>query len=130
MQKTESLIRHDKITADLQGILNKSENKTLDTTSKIDKILLHPVLGYVIFFGLLFLIFQAIFSWSGPLMDWIDGTFGQLTEYLATVLPEGPLSSLFIDGIVAGIGGTEPGLGASGSSADRAVSVSSAGSAS
>lgn len=105
MQKTESLIRHDKISADLQGILNKSENKTLDTTSKIDKILLHPVLGYVIFFGLLFLIFQAIFSWSGPLMDWIDGTFGELTEYLATVLPEGPLSSLFIDGIVAGIGG-------------------------
>ncbi|WP_232046877.1 hypothetical protein [Sphingobacterium daejeonense] len=67
--------------------------------------MLHPVLGYVIFFGLLFLIFQAIFSWSGPLMDWIDGTFGELTEYLATVLPEGPLSSLFIDGIVAGIGG-------------------------
>jgi len=105
MQKTESLLRHDQISIDLDGILNKSENKTFDTTSKIDSILIHPVLGYVIFFGILFLIFQAIFSWSGPLMDWIDGTFGQLTEYLTTILPEGPLSSLFIEGIVAGIGG-------------------------
>ena len=105
MQKLESVIRHDQITADLEGILNKAENKTLDSTSKIDSILLHPVLGYIIFFGLLFLIFQAIFTWSGPLMDWIDGTFGSLTEYLAGVLPEGPLSSLFVDGIVAGIGG-------------------------
>lgn len=105
MQKLESVIRHDQITADLEGILNKAENKTLDSTSKIDSILLHPVLGYIIFFGLLFLIFQAIFTWSGPLMDWIDSTFGSLTEYLAGVLPEGPLSSLFIDGIVAGIGG-------------------------
>lgn len=105
MQKTESLIRQDKITAELERILVKSENQTLGTTGKIDKILLNPVFGYVIFFGLLFLIFQAIFSWSGPLMDWIDGSFGELTAYLSSVLPEGPLSSLFVDGIVAGIGG-------------------------
>ncbi len=105
MQKTESLFRQDQISLELDKILIKSKNQTLDTTSKIDRILLHPVLGYVIFFGLLLLIFQAIFSWSGPLMDWIDGSFGDLTAYLSTVLPEGPLSSLFIEGIVAGIGG-------------------------
>src|SRR5690606_30453133 len=105
MQKTESLLRQDQISLELDKILVKSKNQTLDTTSKIDKILLHPVLGYIIFFGLLLLIFQAIFSWSGPLMDWIDGSFGDLTAYLSTVLPEGPLSSLFIEGIVAGIGG-------------------------
>ncbi len=105
MQKTESLLRQDQISLELDKILVKSKNQTLDTTSKIDKILLHPVLGYIIFFGLLLLIFQAIFSWSGPLMDWIDGSFGDLTAYLSTVLPEGPLSALFIEGIVAGIGG-------------------------
>jgi len=105
MQKSESLLRHDQISHDLENILNKSENKSLGSTSRIDSILLHPVLGYIIFFGLLFLIFQAIFSWSGPLMDWIDGSFGDLTAYLEGILPEGPLSSLFTQGIVAGIGG-------------------------
>src|SRR5690606_39968946 len=65
----------------------------------------HPISGYVIFFRLLLLIFQAIYAWSGPLMDWIDGAFGDLTALLDDKLPDGPLASLFIYGIVAGIGG-------------------------
>ncbi|GAA4136628.1 ferrous iron transport protein B [Sphingobacterium kyonggiense] len=105
MQKEESLIRNDSISRDLEAIVKKSENKNLSTTSKIDRLLMHPVLGYVIFFGLLFIIFQAIFSWSGPLMDSIDGLFADITTYLDSVLPDGPLASLFIYGVVAGIGG-------------------------
>lgn len=105
LQKKESLLRNDKTTAELTPIVNKSQNQKLGNTNSIDKLLLHPVLGYIIFFGLLFLIFQAIYAWSGPLMDWIDGAFADLTSYLDDVLPDGPLASLFIYGIVAGIGG-------------------------
>lgn len=105
MQKAESLARHDTVNKALETIIIKSQNKNLNTTSKIDKLLLHPVLGYIIFYGLLFLIFQAIFSWSAPFMDWIDNSFGTLTAYLADIIPEGPLASLFIEGIIAGIGG-------------------------
>ncbi|WP_099367631.1 ferrous iron transport protein B [Sphingobacterium sp. 1.A.4] len=105
MQKLESQIRHDAITEDLKPIIQKAENKKLNNTSKIDRILLHPILGYIIFFGLLFVIFQAIFAWSGPLMDWIDGLFADITEKLDAALPDGPLASLFIYGIVAGVGG-------------------------
>ena len=105
LQKKESLLRNDKTTAELTPIVNKSKNQKLGNTNSIDKLLLHPVLGYIIFFGLLFLIFQAIYAWSGPLMDWIDGAFADLTSYLDEVLPDGPLASLFIYGIVAGIGG-------------------------
>ncbi len=105
MQKEESLIRNESVSAALNQIIQKKTNKNSNNTNSIDKILLHPIIGYVIFFGLLFLIFQAIFSWSGPLMDYIDGLFADITAYLDSALPDGPLSSLFIYGIVAGIGG-------------------------
>ncbi|MGN0020745.1 MAG: ferrous iron transport protein B [Sphingobacterium hotanense] len=105
LQKQESLARHDQTSKDLDAFINKTENQKLGNTNIIDKFLMHPVFGYVIFFGLLFLIFQAIYAWSGPLMDWIDGAFGDLTAFLDDKLPDGPLASLFIYGIVAGIGG-------------------------
>lgn len=105
MQKQETLIRHEQVSQDVQLLVRQSDNKLSGNTHTMDRLLLHPVWGYVIFFGLLFLIFQAIFSWSGPLMDWIDRIFGDLTAYLDTTLPEGPLSALFTQGIVAGIGG-------------------------
>lgn len=105
MQKDEAMLRHEKVSQDVNLLLTQSDSKESGNTNKIDRLLLHPFLGYVIFFALLFLIFQAIFSWSGPLMDWIDTIFGDLTGYLETVLPEGPLSALFTQGIVAGIGG-------------------------
>lgn len=105
MQKNESLIRHQKVNDDLRLLLQQSDSKRSENTHRIDRLLLHPVLGYFVFFAILFLIFQAIFSWSGPLMDWIDSFFGDLTVYLSTTLPQGPLSDLFVQGVVAGIGG-------------------------
>src|SRR5690606_4976982 len=105
LQKQESLARHDQTSQDLDAFINKTENQKLGNTNIIDKFLMHPIFGYVIFFGLLFLIFQAIYAWSGPLMDWIDGAFGDLTAFLDDKLPDGPLASLLIYGIVAGIGG-------------------------
>lgn len=105
LQKQEAMARGQQITAALSGIVRKKENKSLGTTNKIDRLLLHPVLGYVIFFVVLMLIFQAIFAWSAPFMDAIDGLFASFAGYLHGVLPEGPLSSLLIDGVVTGIGG-------------------------
>src|SRR5690606_6478725 len=64
-----------------------------------------PIWGYVIFFSLLFLIFQAIYSWSGPLMDTVDGLFAALGDYVGSTFPEGPLNDLLVNGIIAGIGG-------------------------
>jgi len=105
LQKSESLIRHHQIDKDLIDIISYNHQTQENKTSAIDKILLHPIWGYVIFFGLLFLIFQAIFAWAEPLMDFIDETFGSLGAYVQTVLPEGPLTGLLTDGIIAGIGG-------------------------
>src|SRR5690606_7263228 len=105
LQKDEAILRHEKVDKDLETIIHKSTNKKLALTDKIDNLLIHPVLGYIIFFGLLFLIFQAIYHWSGPLMDGVDKLFAALGDQVATVMPEGPLSGLIVNGIIAGIGG-------------------------
>lgn len=105
LQKDEAILRQDKVDQDLKLIVTKSENKNMSLTEKIDNILIHPVLGYVIFFGLLFLIFQAIYSWSGPLMDGVDAFFANFGDTVAGILPEGPLAGLIVSGIIAGIGG-------------------------
>ncbi|MFN3878976.1 MAG: ferrous iron transporter B [Brevundimonas sp.] len=73
-------------------------------TGKIDSILLHPVAGLVILFTLLFFMFQAVFSWAAPLMDGIEAGIGWLGGLVATVLPDGLLQSLIVDGIISGVG--------------------------
>lgn len=105
LQKEESILRNSIVNNKLETIIEKSENKSLSITEKIDNVLLHPIFGYVIFFGILFFIFQAIYSWSGPLMDGVDNIFSSIGGYISTILPEGPLNDLIVNGIIAGIGG-------------------------
>lgn len=73
-------------------------------TGRIDSVLLHPVGGLVILFALLFVMFQAVFSWATPVMDGIEAGFGLLGAGVATVVPEGLVQSLLIDGIISGVG--------------------------
>ncbi|MDP1617360.1 ferrous iron transport protein B [Phenylobacterium sp.] len=73
-------------------------------TGKIDAVLLHPVAGLAILLALLFVMFQAVFAWAGPLMDGIEGGIGALGGLVATVLPDGLLQSLIVDGLIAGVG--------------------------
>jgi len=73
-------------------------------TGKIDAVLLHPVGGLLILMALLFVMFQAVFSWAAPLMDGIEAGIGWLGSLVATVLPDGLLQSLIVDGIISGVG--------------------------
>lgn len=105
LQVKETIDRYELINKELEKIVKRSENRKISFTEKLDNIFIHPVFGYVIFFGLLLLIFQAVFAWSGPFMDFIDESFAWLTGTVAENLPEGPISGLLTDGIIAGIGG-------------------------
>ncbi len=94
----------------IQDLLNEVSLNTSDTAWKknsvrLDSILLHKAWGYIIFFTILFLIFQSIFAWAQVPMDFIDSQFARLSSYLISVLPPGPLSSLLAEGVVPGIGG-------------------------
>lgn len=71
---------------------------------RIDRIVLHPVLGLGILAVLLFLMFQAVFSWAEPAMGAIEGAVGWAGEMVGGMLPEGLLRSLLVDGLIAGLG--------------------------
>ena len=101
----ERILRYKKINDILSLSVTKNSKSAVDFSSRIDYILTHPIWGYAIFFSLLFLIFQAIFSWAQYPMDFIDGNFGILSNYLHEILPKGVLANLIANGIVPGIGG-------------------------
>jgi len=90
---------------DLRGVLaavGYSPPKENRWFERIDAILLHPVWGLVVLAAVLFVMFQAVFSWAEAPMGWIDGSLGKLGEFTAAHLPEGPLSSLLVNGVIAG----------------------------
>jgi len=79
--------------------------RTARIDDSLDRWLLHPVFGLVTLAVVMFLIFQAVYAWATPMMDGIEALFGWLGPLVAENLPEGPLSSLLVDGIIAGVGG-------------------------
>ena len=79
--------------------------RTAEVDDALDRWLLHPVFGLLSLAIVMFLIFQAVYAWATPLMDLIDAGTATLGEWAATTLPQGPLNSLVVDGIIAGVGG-------------------------
>ena len=73
-------------------------------TAKIDHVLLHPIAGILILLALLFLIFQAVFTWAQPAMDLIKAGADALSNLVDATLPSGMLHSLITDGIISGVG--------------------------
>lgn len=74
-------------------------------SNKIDKWLVHPVFGYLIFLALLLVIFQVVFTLASYPMDWIDLGTSSLASWLGEIMPAGIFTSLVVDGIIPGIGG-------------------------
>ncbi len=83
----------------------QEDNKKQFEVSKLDKLFIHPFFGYLIFAGILMLLFQLIFSLASYPMDMIDSVFGALSEYIQTNLPAGLFTDLLSQGIVPGLGG-------------------------
>jgi ferrous iron transport protein B len=73
-------------------------------TGKIDSVLLHPVAGLAILLGVLFVMFQAVFTWATPAMDGIEALFALVGGWVAAVVPDGLLQSLIVDGLIGGVG--------------------------
>jgi ferrous iron transport protein B len=78
---------------------------TGNLSEKIDQVVLHPVLGPILLAALMFIIFQAVFSWAEAPMDFITGSVESIGAWVGGAMPEGPLRSLIVDGIIAGVGG-------------------------
>ncbi len=105
MQQKETIARYQFINEVLKKTLTIDTENAKDLRSRMDRILTHRVWGYVIFFGILLLIFQAIFDWSSYPMDFIDSTFASLSEWTKAVMPPGDFTDLIAEGIIPGLGG-------------------------
>ena len=105
-QSADTTARFERIKHIVADVVTKKENPvSRQFSSKLDRWLVHPILGYVIFFSVLLIIFQTVFSLASYPMDWIDMGFAQLSEWTTAVLPEGLFSRLLTEGIIPGIGG-------------------------
>lgn len=106
VQELEAEQRYTLINQLVKRVELERKVKTEDSfTNKLDRILIHPVFGYLIFGAILLVIFQFIFSFATVPMDLIDGAFANLSDWLTSFLPSGVFTELLTEGIVPGIGG-------------------------
>ena len=103
-----SYARHGYITGIVRESVDKRVIDRINVSDKLDKVLANRVIGLPIFFGLMYLLFQMVFTVGGPFMEWIEAGFGILSEAVHTnwnpeTLPL--LRSLLIDGVIGGVGG-------------------------
>lgn len=105
MQQKETVLRYKFINDTLKTAVTVDANAAKGLRASLDRVLTHKVWGYVIFLGILMLIFQAIYNWSAYPMDMIDASFVWLSETVSELLPSGPFTSLLAEGIIPGLGG-------------------------
>jgi ferrous iron transport protein B len=105
LQHKETVKRYQFINETLKDGKKVDLTKATDLRTKLDKILTHKIGGYIIFFLVLFLIFQSVFEWSSVPMEWIDESFASLSKWVNEHLPQGKLNDLISQGIIPGFGG-------------------------
>jgi ferrous iron transport protein B len=97
----------EQMQTDLRGLLaagGYSPPRENPWFSRIDGLLLHPVWGLAVLAAVLFVMFQAVFSWAEAPMDWIESAMAALGGWVTAHMPEGPLASLLVDGVIGGAG--------------------------
>ncbi len=105
-QISETLSRYDRFTPVIRRALHLDEGGAgMKMTDRIDRWVMHPILGSVVFFLIMLLVFQAIFAWATWPMDFIEASMGQLGLFIRGILPVGWMTDLICDGLLAGLTG-------------------------
>ena len=105
LQQQETIKRYQFINNTLKIGRKVDSASATDFRSQLDRVLTHKFWGYLIFFVVLFGIFQSIFEWSKIPMDLIDSSFAFLSTAASENLPPGAFTNLIAQGIIPGIGG-------------------------
>jgi ferrous iron transport protein B len=74
------------------------------STSAIDRVVLNPVAGPVIFAAIMFFMFQAVFAWSEAPIGWIEAGIGGIQQWVTAAIPDGLVRSAIVDGVLGGVG--------------------------
>lgn len=107
-EKAKIFARYNFISNVVQESVKSRETEDEDKakiSEKIDRVLTHKFFGLIILVAILLLVFQTIFSWAELPMNLLESGFGALGDAARSVLPEGLLADLIVDGIIAGVGG-------------------------
>jgi ferrous iron transport protein B len=102
----ETLARYSKIKELIaRTVRYEGKAKVIERSDRIDKMITHPLMGFLIFLGVLFIVFQTIFFVAEFPMTWIEDLFAWSGNHLTSLLPEGFLNDLLVKGIWAGLSG-------------------------
>ncbi len=101
----ESEVRYNWIKQVLAESVSQPEYLQKTPSDRIDRVLTHRIWGTLLFVAIMGVVFQAIYAWAGPLMDWVDQLFSTLSGWVGAWFPNGALKSLVQDGVIAGVGG-------------------------
>ncbi len=101
----EPISRYRWIAGILDGVVIRPEQTPVTISDRIDRILIHRFWGLATFVVLMVFVFQSVFAWATYPMDWIDAAAGLLGGAVEARMGAGPLRSLLVDGVLAGVGG-------------------------
>lgn len=96
--------RHAFVHGAMQECVRKPKAARASVSDYIDAVVLNRVLGLPVFFLVVWAIFQLTFTLGSPLMDALEYAFGLLSKTVAPHLPEGMVRSIFVDGVISGVG--------------------------
>jgi len=96
--------RYESIAKLTRESTTRGRNGRPTATDKLDRVLLHPVLGWLVLVGLMTALFTLIFSAADIPMGWIEGSFGWIADLIKNQMPSGDLRDLLTDGVLAGVG--------------------------
>lgn len=100
----EAQSRYAWVRKTLDGVVSRPAQRQITMSDRVDYLLTHRFAGLIVFAALMFIVFQAIYTWAGPFMEWIEGVQGLAASNVEAVVAPGPLRSLVVDGIIAGVG--------------------------
>jgi len=100
----EARTRYRWIRETLAGCVQRPVQRPLSWTDRLDRVLTHRVWGTLMFLALMFIVFEAIFTWARPIMKGIGDAKDLLADVLRAHLPAGPLGSMLVDGVLEGVG--------------------------
>jgi ferrous iron transport protein B len=100
----EAEMRYGWIAEVVDSVVHRIGGGGKTITDRIDSVVLHRVWGPLIFVALMAIVFQSIFTWAAPLMDWTQALLDATGAWVGGQLPPGDLRSMIVDGVFAGVG--------------------------
>ncbi len=88
-------------------VLKQTQSNTRsahDRTAAIDRWLMHPIYGTLVFLGIMAFMFQSVYTWAAPLMEGVEFLMGHVQAAVTYLIPEGLLRSFIHSGVIGGIG--------------------------